>query len=89
MDIELARSFLAIISAGSFVRTVDCLHVSQTTVGTTDPAAKPRPPAGRPASPLPVNGQPPPDLGPGPINLILIPAASIGVACFCSLTAAA
>ncbi len=32
MDIELARTFLAIVSAGSFVRAADRLHVSQTTV---------------------------------------------------------
>ena len=32
MDIELARTFLAIVSAGSFVRAAERLHVSQTTV---------------------------------------------------------
>lgn len=32
MDIELARTFLAIVSTGSFVRAADRLHVSQTTV---------------------------------------------------------
>ena len=32
MDIELARTFLAIVSTGSFVRASDRLHVSQTTV---------------------------------------------------------
>ena len=32
MDIELVRTFLAIVSGGSFVRAADHLHVSQTTV---------------------------------------------------------
>ena len=32
MDIELARTFLAIVSAGSFVRAAERLHISQTTV---------------------------------------------------------
>lgn len=32
MDIELARTFLAIVAAGSFVRAAERLHVSQTTV---------------------------------------------------------
>ncbi|GGC36430.1 LysR family transcriptional regulator [Siccirubricoccus deserti] len=32
MDIELARTFLAIVSAGSFIRAAERLHVSQTTV---------------------------------------------------------
>jgi LysR family transcriptional regulator, flagellar master operon regulator len=32
MDTELARTFLAIVAAGSFVRAADRLHVSQTTV---------------------------------------------------------
>lgn len=32
MDIELARTFLAIVAAGNFVRAAERLHVSQTTV---------------------------------------------------------
>jgi DNA-binding transcriptional LysR family regulator len=32
LDIELARTFLAIVSAGSFIRAAERLHVSQTTV---------------------------------------------------------
>lgn len=32
MDIELVRTFLAIVSAGSFIRAAERLHVSQTTV---------------------------------------------------------
>jgi DNA-binding transcriptional LysR family regulator len=32
VDIELARTFLAIVSAGSFIRAAERLHVSQTTV---------------------------------------------------------
>jgi LysR family transcriptional regulator, flagellar master operon regulator len=32
MDIELARTFLAIVGAGSFVRAAELLHLSQTTV---------------------------------------------------------
>ena len=32
MDIELVRTFLAIVAAGSFTRAADRLHVSQTTV---------------------------------------------------------
>ncbi len=32
MDIELARTFLAIVSAGSFVRAAERLHVAQTTI---------------------------------------------------------
>jgi LysR family transcriptional regulator, flagellar master operon regulator len=32
MDIELARTFLAIVAAGSFVRAAELLNVSQTTV---------------------------------------------------------
>ena len=32
MDIELARTFLAIVAAGSFVRAAERLHVAQTTV---------------------------------------------------------
>jgi len=32
MDTELVRTFLAIVSAGSFVRAAERLHVSQTTV---------------------------------------------------------
>jgi DNA-binding transcriptional LysR family regulator len=32
MDIELARTFLAIVSAGSFIRAAERLHVAQTTV---------------------------------------------------------
>lgn len=32
MDIELVRTFLAIVSAGSFIRASERLHVSQTTV---------------------------------------------------------
>ena len=32
MDIELVRTFLAIVAAGSFVRAAERLHVSQTTV---------------------------------------------------------
>ena len=32
MDIELARTFLAIVAAGSFVRAAERLNVSQTTV---------------------------------------------------------
>jgi DNA-binding transcriptional LysR family regulator len=32
MDVELARTFLEIVNAGSFVRAAEHLHVSQTTV---------------------------------------------------------
>lgn len=32
MDTELAKTFLAIVSAGSFIRAADRLHVAQTTV---------------------------------------------------------
>ena len=32
MDIELARTFLAIVDAGSFVQASERLNVSQTTV---------------------------------------------------------
>ena len=32
MDIELVRTFLAIVSGGSFIRAAERLHVSQTTV---------------------------------------------------------
>jgi LysR family transcriptional regulator, flagellar master operon regulator len=32
MDIELARTFLAIVEAGSFVRAAERLNVTQTTV---------------------------------------------------------
>jgi DNA-binding transcriptional LysR family regulator len=32
MDIELARTFLAIVAAGSFIRAAERLHVAQTTV---------------------------------------------------------
>jgi DNA-binding transcriptional LysR family regulator len=32
METELVRTFLAIVSSGSFVRAADHLHVSQTTV---------------------------------------------------------
>ena len=32
MDIELARTFLEIVSTGSFIKAADRLHVAQTTV---------------------------------------------------------
>src|SRR5262250_2497298 len=32
MDVELARTFLEIVNAGSFVRAAERLHVTQTTV---------------------------------------------------------
>jgi DNA-binding transcriptional LysR family regulator len=32
MDIELARTFIEIVSTGSFIKAADRLHVAQTTV---------------------------------------------------------